>query len=908
MEGWPVDSRIRNPPQEVAKRQGPRKVLPELSWDTPIIDAGTWSSSRVSLDGHKGSSRVSWTNINSPTPRISTGNTRCIFPPTRNISSIDGGLSFERKVLSMNAWLRSQKGVDDLEAIFLREILEDNDDYVKSVMDYDPYCSDLLAIDFLTKGHRKRAGVLAYPVGQNCDSLGASVLFDEKWGTVFSPAEKPGWKAPTRILQITNSNAIFKPSVTSYTHAGCLFAVRTLFDVNFLCITPKPGATVVTKQTLVSSFGQADIGGHRPFDLAFNPHEQTHAGLVISDIGAIWDFGLDFKPSLLYTQNGDTTARVGAYDLPYWSLRWGTHPEAFLLGSQSALSLHDKRSSNAVSILPMGSETMTSFDILRNESYSQIFISGTEHVTLVDERMMSRPVVSWAHRRDRDMTLRIKALELEQKKVGLLTSKRSSFISVYDPLLSESGGFEGCDSYGLEWDSPNNCISASIAVYIPPTTARPTLFHLSNSGAIYRQDLGIGPCEPSAERVVWEYELKNLAERVELEHDQCGEEDLTKSREVNLRSKYEKIFMGSSPDGGPSVIEIIDSTPTAIQRASGPIDKPMILHDLVRMISQETTPTLPRSLFASSRSLPLPKARLLLKHLAQLRSQSREAVSWSYDLSRVQAHIWPALAPIPTADDLIAFSVLDNVSENAYKKDKEARQEIALDLALSTTVYSSIPFQPSRPRLPSAPRIRDDDDMLSVAATALTLEGIEPPHVQHVQPCPTQGLVDGKQGAEQRQSLVARLLASEWDPDSSPNDYEFHDPYNQDYDDSMPAWKLMAQTKAEKQSLEQAKSRFLSNQITIAPTRSMPLPSIQISRNKPPAIPNHVAIRGTRQVESQPELAPNQTMSSQPREPLPPQMNGNSQLPSTQIVPGPFGTRPGTNAAPKKKKSRLPGF
>ncbi|CAE6513018.1 unnamed protein product [Rhizoctonia solani] len=878
MEGWPVDSRIRNPPQEVTKRQGPRKVLPELSWDTPIIDAGAWSSSRISLEENKGSSRLLWTNINSPkenkgssrllwtninspTLRISTGNTRCIFPPTRNISAIDDGLSFERRVLCMNTWLRNQKGVGDLEAIFLREILENNDDYVKSAMDYDPYCSDLLALDFLTKGHRKRAGVLAYPVGQNFDSLGASVLFDEKWGTVFSPAEKPGWKAPARILQIISSNAIFKPSATSYTHAGCLFAVRTLFDINFLCISPKPGATVVAKQSLVSSFGQVDIGGHRPFDLAFNPHEQTHTGLVVSDIGAIWNFGLDFKPYLLYTQTGDMTTRVGAYDQPYWGLKWGTHPETFLLGSQSALSFHDRRSSNAVSILPMASETMTSFDILRNESYSQIFISSARHVTLVDERMMSRPVVSWAHHRDRDVTLRIKALDLEQKKVGLLTSKLSSFISVYDPLLSESGAFEGC----------------------------------------------IGPCEPSVERVVWEHELKNLAEKVELEHDQYDEEDLTKFREVNLRSKYEKIFMSGSSEGGPSVIETIDSVPTVIQRANGPIDKPMILHDLVRMISQETTPTFPRSLFASPQSLPLPKARSLLKHLAQLRSQSREAVPWSYDLSRIQAHIWPALAPIPTADDLIEFSVLDNVSEDTYKKDREARQEIALDLALSTTVYSSISFQPSRPRLPPAPRIRDDDDMLSVAASAMTLEGIEPPHVQHLQPCPTQGLVDGKQGAEQRQSLVARLLASEWDPDSSPSDYEFHDPYNQDYDESMPAWKLMAQTKADKQLLEEAKSRFLSNRTTMAHTGSALLPSIQISRNRPPAIPNPVAVRGARQAESQPELVPNQTMSSQPREPSSSQMNGSSQLPSTQIAPGPFGARPSTNA-PKKKKSRLPGF
>ncbi|CAE6435424.1 unnamed protein product [Rhizoctonia solani] len=908
MEGWPVDSRVQTPPETLAKRQGPRKVLPELNWDVPIIDIGTWSSSRLLSEEHKSLPRLSWANINSEGPRISTGNTRCIFPPTRDALSLADGLSFERKVLATNTWLRSREGVDDLEAIVLRELLEDDEKFAKAAATYNPYCSDLLAMDFLTKGHRKRAGIIAYPMGQSFDTLGASVLFDEKWGTVFSSGEQSGWKAPSSILQITNSNTIYKPDATTYANSGCLFAVRTLFDVHFVSISPRPGASVVAKQRVLSSFGRADIGNHRPFELVFNPHERSHAGLVVSDVGEVWSFGLDSKPSLLYTQIDDPITRVGAYDLPYWGLRWGVHPETFMLGSRSKISFYDKRTSTIASVLPVP-QTVTSFDTIRNENFAQIFLSDMKYVSLVDERMLGRPIISWAHHRDGDMTLRIKAVELGQKKVGLLTSKRSSFISVYDPVLSESGGLKGCDSYGLEWDSPNNCIPASIAVYIPPTTVRPTLFHLSNVGAIYRQDLAIGACEPSVERVVWEHELKNIAEKVELQHERYSKEDMAKCREVNVRNKYERIFMNSNTDlDGPSVAEIIDLAPTAFQRANEPIDRPMILHDLARVVPQETASVIPRSFFASTRSLPLPKARLLLRHTEHLRSQSQETVSWSYDLLKTQAHIWPGLSPTPTVDDLLAFSVLDNASERASKRDKEARQEIALDLALSTTVYSTVPFQPSRPKLRPAPVARDNDDMLSVAASALTLEGIEPPHVQHVQPCPTKGLVDGKKGAEQRQSLVARLLASEWDPDSSPGDYEFHDPYNQDYDEAMPAWKLMARTKADKELLEQAKLRLMSGRAAMAPVGSVLLPSVQISRTKPPAISNPVAVRVVRQVESQPELAAKQTASDQLGEATSSQMNGSSQAANTQVLPGPFGVRPGGSAAPKKKKSRLPGF
>jgi hypothetical protein len=72
-----------------------------------------------------------------------------------------------------NTWLRSQEGADDIEATLLRELLEDHDQFAEASI-YDPYCSDLLAMDFLTKGHRKRAGVIVYPMGQSFDSLGRS--------------------------------------------------------------------------------------------------------------------------------------------------------------------------------------------------------------------------------------------------------------------------------------------------------------------------------------------------------------------------------------------------------------------------------------------------------------------------------------------------------------------------------------------------------------------------------------------------------------------------------------------------------------------------------------------------------------------------------------------------------------
>ncbi|KAG8748488.1 hypothetical protein FRC10_003621 [Ceratobasidium sp. 414] len=928
MENWPTDSRAPEAILPAPKRQGPHKVRPEPHWNTPLLDGGTLDSSRLVTGKRGDANNLRWDGISTAVERLTTGNTRCIFPPTRVDFKQDHGLPFEQKVLRTNTWLRNYKNMIDMEATFLHEMLKDDEKYRQNVLGYDPYVSDLLSMSFISKGHKKRAGILAYPMGEHFRSLGASVLFDEKWGTVVVPTEKPVWIANSPIFQITSSNSIYKPSAVDYTNAGCLFVVRTLFDVNFLSIRPKPGAVDPTKAQLLASFNSTDIGGHRPLDVALSP-DQTSEILVVSDVGAIWSAGLESPPRMLFSSTEDSSFRVGAYDSPYWGVAWGSHPQTLLLGSQSYLNLYDSRSPSVASAFAVHSGTLTSFDVLRNEDRSQIFLSDTERVTLLDERMLTRPLVSWRHHRENDRTLSVKALTIEDKQVGLLSSRRSHFVSVYDPVLNENGSLSKCDSYGLDFRLVSRSPPASIATYVPSSRSKSaalgTLFRLTDTGAIYRQDLAIGPCGPSGEDEIWAHELQRLASRISMEDGEYENVDLMENTEISLRKEYASIYANESLDrylAGPSVVDIVDLAPSAFQRANEPIDRIMTQHDMIRIVSQEASGANPRTLFASSRSLPLPSAATLLKFVTQLRARTYEAAPWSFDLSEVQRRLSPSSTPTPSPKELSAFNTNqasvgdeENTLNRAGAKDERAREEIALDLALATTIYSSLPFQPSRPRLPPAPIARGDDEMLSVAASALTLEEAEPPHLNHVQPCPTEGLIDGKMGAEQRQSLIVRLLASEWDPDSSVDDYEFFDPYGQDYDVSMPAWKLSARTKADREALQQAKSMLSTTRVGLG-VRSVNkplLPSMQIPRPKPAALKQDArrARQGpSRLGESQPEPSVIQTMSSQPREPeysQTSQMVGSSQIPSTQVLAGPFGGRPGA-ATTRRKKPRLAGF
>ncbi|KAG9128178.1 hypothetical protein FRC07_004007, partial [Ceratobasidium sp. 392] len=541
MENWPTDSRTPEAAPTAPRRQGPRKVWPEPHWNAPLLDAGTLGSSRLVTQKQSSPSSLRWTNVGTVVERLSTGNTRCILSPTREECRTDVGPSFEQKVLRTNTWLRNYKNMIDIDAGFLHEVLKDDENYRQEILDYDPYISGLLAMSFISKGHKKRAGILAYPMGQHFRSLGASIVFDEKWGTVVAPTEKAIWVANSPIFQITSSSSIYKPSAIDYTNAGCLFAVRTLFDVNLISIRPKPGVPEPAKAQLLTSFNSANIGGHRPFHVALSP-DQSSESLIVSDVGTVWGASLESPPRMLFSLTEDSSSRVGAYDSPYWGVAWGSHPQTFLSGSKSYIRLCDRRvrmlyfyrnmlihahnakAPGVLSTFGLNSGILTDFDVLRDGNHAQVFLSDTERVTLLDDRMFTRPLVSWKHRRANDRTLRIKALAIEDKQVGLLTSGHSHFISVYDPILGEKGGLTKCDSYGLDFGSTSKSPLASITTYIPPSRSKSavqgTLLRLTDTGAIFRQDLAIGPCKATGEDEIWAHELQRLASRIPAEREE----------------------------------------------------------------------------------------------------------------------------------------------------------------------------------------------------------------------------------------------------------------------------------------------------------------------------------------------------------------------------------------------------
>ena len=231
----------------------------------------------------------------------------------------------------------------------------------------------------------------------------------------------------------------------------------------------------------------------------------------------------------------------------------------------------------------------------------------------------------------------------------------------------------------------------------------------------------------------------------------------------------------------------------------------------------------------------------------------------------------------------------------SIRSEVEAREQLTVDLALSSDVYAphAIASKESGQHL-------DDDafETMSRATEAMSIGIPEPPAVQFsfLRPVP-QDHYDRTKDVEDTKMqcpLGVRLLLGEWEVGADPTTYQYRDPY----DNAEPFTTVPprgAKLKADKAPGTEVKSQpaRMPPVIATAPTAA-PLVASQ------PARPKHVAqsqganalLMGSQPVQHPPA-------SSQPSQEMP--------FPSTQVLPGPFGGRP----APVKKKpakKRMGGF
>jgi hypothetical protein len=251
--------------------------------------------------------------------------------------------------------------------------------------------------------------------------------------------------------------------------------------------------------------------------------------------------------------------------------------------------------------------------------------------------------------------------------------------------------------------------------------------------------------------------------------------------------------------------------------------------------------------------------------------------------------------------EAFSLSYSNDAPGSFVQQEKESREQLILDLALSSTVFSAQPVS-----MPAAPIQVDDVENMSLAAKALTLDD-ELPELQfgYLRPYLKHGInhypdasrdkdavAEPAQGADFSGPLGVRLLLKEWEVGTDVESYAYHDPYDTKGDDPIAP--------SQERALHTAP---VATQTTIATSQGPPL-IVAGFESRPPPI--HIARNHWGRFGTQPQGFTLQTTDIQHENYAEPSQPSQELMTSTQVLPGPYGGR----NAPNKKvvKKRLGGF
>ena len=242
--------------------------------------------------------------------------------------------------------------------------------------------------------------------------------------------------------------------------------------------------------------------------------------------------------------------------------------------------------------------------------------------------------------------------------------------------------------------------------------------------------------------------------------------------------------------------------------------------------------------------------------------------------------------------------VLDDYrSGSSLRRESEAREQLAVDLILSTDVYSAQSFAKGETK-----ETEDDElETMSRAAEAMSLSERELPssHFGYLNPisAPDDHPIPPKP-AENASTSVAlppgvRLLLAEWDIGADPDQYAYHDPYG--YDQQPVATHLALHTPTQRHGVRDGSQATQSLPVVAPPvvvhTRTAPTTAGTSSSSQP--ISSHLAGRSLNITEF---TGPEAQFDSYPT------------MASTQVLPGRFGGRLPAGKKGATGKKRVGGF
>ncbi|KAI0807584.1 hypothetical protein C8Q74DRAFT_1313323 [Fomes fomentarius] len=927
MDAWPgyCDEPTALPAE---KGKGKAQDKKESPWRYPVVEHGSLAA--ATLRSKKWGKRYEWMFAagNAPEYKLVLSSSPIeVFPATRMKALQFHKITPFQRAEQGAHFLRTYYPDVDIPAELIREEIAADERATRTLDNDDIFSGNSVAISSF-QFSRKNMAYLAFPMGETGCQLNMSPI-------VTAGRAKPDLKTSatpvhtfdTPIRQIVASPHTTELGKNKYTP---MLGVRTMGSTHFLQVKLAFSRTTYALETpAIITVGRSDIGDRHAVDVALSPQNAT--GYVASDTGNI------FRCGVAEGRNVIEQVHATSETVPIWCRIAACESREKILSifdrTVTVLDFRTGKSPYELYTVPHSGPRLTSIEDGGEDRI--VMLVSTDEILWLDERNTRRPLLAIKHGRDFDTTLHSETRLLTEGPVTFLTSRRSSLITVYDVArgadLTDKHLYMYGDPYALppiiRPDGPH----LGYAFFQQPTltgSKHLSILQLSQRGSVSLLNLDHVPADTNPGQPTgaplhaeWSPEVKQLSDAANTRTVRGPLAERAHSI-VDLGPLYQGLFVEREEqnlsDQSDVVSDLIEGMPRFWQDTEVPVEHTLTMFDVAMRSGPEPSEASRNDWLTGSRLDSVAGYRAWSQGRIP-REQLAQRSPWHFDISSLVRRRVPELEedPAKTLENLTRYDLADGPDRTAdsYRRESEARSQLALDLSLSTDIFAA--HQPNKEATKTF-----DDDMLSISLStqAMSIAALEPQPVQFeflrpIRKTHSSSDVEDVEEVDQEvprkwsnapakemsiTPLGVRLLLQEWELGTDPNQYVYHDPYDDPAEAPGPAPRRSGKEPAREPS---------AGRTAAVPAYTQRPPTIVSSA------PHVIAAASQTTVTRKPLAAARSldTLSAHP--------NGGSQptnawgappssqeiMASTQVLPGPHGARP---SAVKKKlpKKRIGGF
>ncbi|PPQ83788.1 hypothetical protein CVT24_007261 [Panaeolus cyanescens] len=858
MDFWPKDDRTTASRQRTAK-SGNR--------DYPYLEPGMIGAATLlntSTETLEWNFLAGGSTLDSQQKRLKVGRSIQLFPPTKPKPPTSSYYNVRQRAEQGANFLRTYLPDVDITAELIREHLTEEANLEKRLEQFDPFLGTVLNV--LPTGFPEEVLVL-FPTGELSRDLNISTMQSKSESELmFIRWSSPAFSYSTPIRQIASNIC----------SGNGIVAVRSFGDT---CLSRVHNPTNEEEP-----FSLIPIGNLRAFE-PWNKHpfdvhlSSNGVATTVNQHGFVAQYDINLTKTMNIEAYQHITPPEND-DSDFWQLIPSRANDGPFVMSHNRLSQVDTRTKSTLPIfsLPASRHLFTSAEM---QDPCCISVSSTKEIIWLDTRFPDRPLLTLAHGRQYDRTLRLMNVTLpNDRHLCVLHSRFNSMISVYDTTKSENQPL-------LMNDAPHflpfeTLYDKSISKAIVTHSYGQELLCLGEDGQLTQHALRLPPqdvagvdVKSSGNTITMEFnadKINQLSQRVYCEVDVSGTSVLSAVRQAPLED----------PE---AICHASDEFPRYLQTKELPTEYMLTLYDIAFRSGSEPE-QFSRSDFLASSTIKSDEGFQAL--LSGKFSPSLIKAPFKASISETLSKLGTPHTNDPSElyeDMMRTYLAGDDIPKHLRTQQNEACRQLAFDLALSSTVLHENGVSIAV----------GDDRALETMAGALSI-GDEPRPYTFGYLKPLEGFSKASYDEERRPleppelPSGVRLLMKTWD-NSNPFDYEYHDAYTGNAPPPLPK-KASKTPDRPTLNVEHTQPR--------PPVVSLAIPpALVIERSQKPKSPRQQSqeayvTRFRAETGSQPlGFSSNLDMSQTP-------------VANTQVVSGPYGGRPQLKKKPVKK--RIGGF